>query len=168
MGSRTKNPCRSRGCIKSCFLNRLLLGAQIIMQALYFEDQEIAMKFLALISFISFMVISIYVLLNEEEMKATHKKNENFKPVRANKIGEIHRSEIQAYELQKQRIDETSIYKFVSLEKGESYEMDEDDMKEFSLSMKALSDIKNAGRIEQDPVFEVSTKVEKEYYEVGN
>ncbi len=86
------------------------------------------MKFLAVLSFVSFMVISVYVLLNEKTVLSAHKKVENFKSVRAKKIGEIHRSDTQAYELQRQRINETTIYKFESLEKGESFEMDEDDM----------------------------------------
>lgn len=123
------------------------------------------MKVWAAIAFLGFMSVSVYVLLNEKSKIANHPKAENISVSRAKRIGEIHRDKLRPNELQRQRIDETTIYRFESLEKNNSFEMDEDDMNEFAESFKALDAVKNTGRIEIEPTFEIFNKEEKEYYE---
>jgi hypothetical protein len=128
------------------------------MQALFFGESM--KKFFTIIALIGFMGISTYLLLNERKVKRTA-----LKPISTSKrIGEKTRADFPAYELQRQRIEETTVYKFESKNKEDNYELDEDQLNEFAHSMNSLKEVKNAGQLDFEQPSDINVNKNESYY----
>ncbi|MBC7427178.1 MAG: hypothetical protein H7336_01120 [Bacteriovorax sp.] len=93
------------------------------------------MKVAAALAFVCFMGVSVYVLLNEKNLRNPHPVVHMEKNPGRKKIGELRRGDLPPFELQRKRIDGTTIYKFESKNKEDNYALDEDQLDDFARSM---------------------------------
>lgn len=125
------------------------------------------MKILGITSFILFLFLTVYVLLTKKIPSG--KFPQKLSPPSTSKIiGEKKTVNLPAYELQRQRMDEETVFTFESKKSGEIYELDEEELDSFN---KSLGDLKQVNRFDQNELIRIDTPVntEERYYEVqGN
>jgi hypothetical protein len=82
---------------------------------------------------------------------------------RSKKIGEKKHPDFTPLELQRMRIDSESTFRFENAKTSESYELDEQEMEEFT---RKLNSINSINHIQENnlPPSDVSEEREKEYY----
>lgn len=125
------------------------------------------MKILAIISFILFLFLTIYVLLTKKIPSGKFPKKLS-PPSTSKVIGEKKSINIPAYELQRQRIEDETVYTFESKNSGEMYELDEAELESFSSS---LENLKQVNKFDQTEFMRIDAPIntEERYYEVpGN
>lgn len=108
------------------------------------------------------MALAVYLLLHERQIMGTTNPRK-LAPVSSSKIiGE----KIPAYELQRQRIKDETIFTFENTKGDESYQLREDELQEFDEALRAMKGVKNIRPDTDDDLNTAHGKREKEYYEV--
>ncbi len=125
------------------------------------------MKTISIIAFVLFLCLTIYVLLTKKI--PTGKMPKKLGPPSTSKvIGEKKVINLPAYELQRQRMADETIFTFESKTTGEIYELDEEELDSFSKSIEGL---KKVNRFDPNELIkdDIPVNTEERYYEVpGN
>lgn len=103
------------------------------------------MKFFANVFVFGFIVLAGYLLLHEKgaSRPVTVKRVAEITGTTRKLIGQRPSRDLYPFELQRQRIESETTYKFQSNSSGESYELQDSDMEKFGVQ---LMDFKNVNR----------------------
>jgi len=113
------------------------------MWAFFFKAVE--MKVLANVGVILFLVLAGYILMNEKSglSKSPRRASVIISGSSSKLIGQKPSRDLMTLELQRQRINNETVYKFQSNDSGEAYELEESDLDKFGVQ---LIDFKNVNR----------------------
>lgn len=106
----------------------------------------IKMKFFTNVFIVLFISLAAYLLLNEKGVitkKTPTKRVAEITGSNSKLIGQRPARDPFPFELQRQRINSETVYKFQSNDSGESYELEESDLDKFGVQ---LIDFKNVNR----------------------
>lgn len=102
------------------------------------------MKVLANVSVFLFLIFAGYILINEKgSFRKSPKRVAVISGSSSKLIGQKASHDLMPMDLQRQRINNETVYKFQSNDSGESYELEESDMDKFGVQ---LIDFKNVNR----------------------
>ena len=104
------------------------------------------MKFFTNLFLFLFITFAAYLLLNEKTVltkRSQIKKISRISGSTSKIIGQRLTQDLSTFELQRQRINSEAVYKFQSLNSGESYELDDSDLDKFGVQ---LLDFNNLNR----------------------
>lgn len=114
------------------------------------------MKFLTNLGVFLFLVLTAYLLLNERTGHIRSPKRVAVISGSSSKlIGQMPSRDLRPFELQRQRMDSETIYKFQSNKTGVSYELEEKDLDKFGVQ---LIDFKNVNRDHVRPTDMINDK----------